>query len=121
MGEYTEDHTRRWFLDHNGVVYYYETGHRYEIRCQEVPVTSERPGGLKYALTFFSPEGECLVRFDNSHAVNVRGKANPEAFDHWHRSEGLQELVPYSFIDIETLIIDFFSAMNRYLPEALRT
>jgi hypothetical protein len=110
------DHTRAFFKDHDGLIYEYPSGHWYKIECQEVPETPERPAGLKYSLTFFNSDNECLVRFDNSHAVNIRGRPNPIAHDHWHRFGEPQQLVPYEFMNAEQLISDFFDAIDRHLP-----
>lgn len=111
-----DDHTRRFFLDHDGLTYVYPSGHWLKIECQEVPETAERPAGLKYSLAFFAPDDECLVRYDNSHAVNVKGRTNPVAHDHWHRSGKMDELVPYEFTDVETLLSDFYEVVERYCP-----
>jgi hypothetical protein len=115
-----DDHTRRFFIDHDELTYNYPSGHWYTVKCAEIAESPERPAGLKYALVFFDSEGHCLVRFDNSHAVSVKGKANPVAYDHWHRFTAPEELVPYEFTDVETLLSDFFEAIERYLPSESR-
>jgi hypothetical protein len=115
------DHTREFFAEHDGFTYFYPSGHWYKVENKEVPESSERPGGLKYSLTFFGPDDRCLVRFDNSHAVKVKGRANPIAYDHWHRFGDLEELVPYEFTDVVTLLIDFFDAIDRHLPPEWRS
>src|SRR5215469_12333961 len=107
-----DDHTRKFFMDHDGLIYPYLTGHWYGVQCKEVPESPERPAGLKYSLAFFDPDDRCLVRFDNSHAVKVKGKANPIAYDHWHRFSNSEELVPYEFTNVEMLLIDFFEAID---------
>jgi hypothetical protein len=117
----SEDHTRKFFIEQDGLTYFYETGHWWKVECKEVPETPERPSGLKYGISFFGPDDRCLVRFDNSHAVKIRGRTNPVAFDHWHRFGNPEELVPYQFTDVETLIEDFFKAIDRYLPPELRS
>jgi hypothetical protein len=116
-----DDHTRQFFLDHDGLSYTYPSGHWYTVRCADIAESPERPAGLKYALTFFDTDGACLVRFDNSHAVSVKGKASPVAFDHWHRFTKREELVPYEFTNVATLLNDFFAAIESYLPLELRT
>lgn len=116
------DHTREFFISHDGFTYYYETGHWYRITCKEVEETAERPAGLKYSLAFFDPGNRCLVRFDNSHAVKVKGRPTPEAYDHWHRvRDGEEEAVLYDFTTIEQLLDDFFAALDRHLPPQLRS
>lgn len=111
------DHTREFFRDHDGLIYCYPTGHWYKIECAEVAATVERPSGLKYSLSFFDADNTCLVRFDNSHAVNVFGRSNPTAFDHWHRfGTNGGDLVPYEFTTCEELLQDFFKAIDYHLP-----
>jgi hypothetical protein len=56
--------------------------------------TPDRPHGLKYRLYYGTPNGKCLVRYDNE-----RGKG-----DHRHIA-GSQE--PYAFQDVQTLVADF--------------
>lgn len=60
----------------------------------------ERPHGLKYRLYYGTPDGTCLVRYDNE-----RGKG-----DHRHFL-GKEE--PYHFRNVETLIADFQREVNR--------
>lgn len=114
------DHGRAFFLDCNGLEYRYETGHRYRITARAVDASPERPAGLKYALTFLGPDDACLVRYDNSHAPLVPGRAGPAVFDHWHRHGGLAT-VPYDFRGVETLLADFFADIDTFLPEHLRS
>jgi uncharacterized protein DUF6516 len=116
-----DDHTRTFFKAHDGYTYSYSTGHWVKIECQEVPTTPERPAGLKYSLVLFAPDGESLVRYDNSHAVNVKGRPNPKSYDHWHRYRNMEDLVPYKFINVETLLNDFFEAVERHLPPELQS
>jgi hypothetical protein len=116
-----DDHTRSFFIDHDGLTYEYPSAHWWKIECQEVPKTPERPGGLKYSLAFFAPNGECLVRYDNSHAVKAKGKTNPVAYDHWHRFGKNEKLVPYSFTNVERLLIDFYEDLESHLPPEERS
>ena len=120
MGSEGDEYVRDFFKSHHGLTYYYETGHWYTITCKNTEATPSRPIGLKYSLAFFDADNRCLVRFDNSHAVNVKGKPNPAAYDHWHRFEDKNELVPYEFTSIEQLLEDFFAAIDCYLPPELR-
>ncbi|HXZ02121.1 MAG TPA: DUF6516 family protein [Stellaceae bacterium] len=90
-----------------------------EIAVKEIAATARRPAGLKYSLPFFDDRDRCPVRFDNRHAARKRGRPGPIAFDHWRRF-GDDQLVPYKFIDAETLIGDFFEAIDAHLPPELR-
>jgi hypothetical protein len=112
------DPCRAFFPECNGLEYYYETGHWYRIECRAVPPSDARPAGLKYALSFFGPGNVCPVRYDNSHRVGVR--CGGAAYDHWHRF-ARDELVPYAFITIETLLADFFADIDQHLPSHLRS
>ena len=114
------DHCRDFFLELDGIIYGYETGHWYKVDCRDVRATSSRPAGLKYSLAFFDPAGICLARYDNSHAPLVPGRPPPAAHDHWHRS-GNGDSVPYRFRDVETLLTDFFAAIDAHLPSHLRS
>ena len=71
-----------------------------EIVIWRLPQASpDRPHGLKYRLYFGSPEGECLVRYDNE-----TGKG-----DHIHY--GAEE-VDYNFESVRKLRSDFWSAVK---------
>ena len=90
-----------------------------QIRDQRVNATRRRPHGLSYSFTLHAPDGERLIGFDNAHAVSATGsrfKKRPHAGDHWHRTER-DRGQPYEFKDVETLIDDFFDAVERVLQE----
>jgi Family of unknown function (DUF6516) len=114
------DAAEEFFRQFDGETFVYGTGHWWKIEIKEVAATPGRPAGLKYSLSFFDEDDNCLVRFDNSHSINVRGKANPTTFDHWHRFSK-DELVAYTFVDLKTLVEDFFSAIDIHLPPELRS
>ena len=60
-----------------------------------------------------------LLGFDNAHRVPRSGGsyvAAPDAADHWHRDEH-DGGRPYRFIDADTLIVDFFGAVQAKLNE----
>lgn len=83
---------------------------RFSVR--RVPVTSEKPHGLDYALTLHGPDGGRLVGFDNAHPV--RSSAGPGGRyagpnDHRHR---LQTVRPYVYRDAATLLADFWSVVE---------
>jgi hypothetical protein len=56
--------------------------------------------------------------FDNAHAVPALGgrKKATAASDHWHRTTD-DVGRPYKFIDVETLLGDFFDEVERILTE----
>ena len=57
--------------------------------------TKDRPHDLKYRLYYGLADGICMVRYDNE-----TGKGD-------HRHEGNRE-EPYAFMDVETLVADFW-------------
>lgn len=67
-----------------------------EMTIWQLPVTNaERPHGLKYSL-FYGRDGERIIGYDNE-----TGKG-----DHRHYRE---QQLPYSFVDVETLVADFLA------------
>ncbi|MBX5494814.1 MAG: hypothetical protein IRZ15_05725 [Bryobacteraceae bacterium] len=114
------NYAEEFFRQFDGLTFFYETGHWWKVEIKKVRATPRRPAGLKYSLAFFDPDDRCLVRFDNSHGVKVRGRKNPAPFDHWHRF-ATGEVVPYAFIDMQTLVEDFFKAIDKHLPPNLRS
>jgi hypothetical protein len=62
--------------------------------------TKTHPHGLKYRLHYGYPDGRTEVRYDNE-----RGKGD-------HRHIGAKE-EPYDFKDVETLVSDFRSDIER--------
>lgn len=109
-----------YLLQFDGYIYVYPNGNYFKIEAKRVKPTPRRPGGIKYSLAFFDERNNCLVRFDNAHGVRIRGRRNPVAFDHWHRF-GEAEVVPYRFVDAETLMADFIRAVDARLPPELRS
>lgn len=69
----------------------------------ELPEPSKgRPHGFKYRLNYCTAKGITLVRFDNE-----QGKGD-------HKHLGKKE-VPYTFQDIDTLLNDFWHAVDKIL------
>lgn len=48
--------------------------------------------------------------------MGSRYKTRQRARDHWHRTEG-DSGRPYQFVNVETLLDDFFSEVERVLQE----
>lgn len=72
-----------------------------EIVIWQLPMpTLDRPHGLKYRLYYGSPEGECLVRYDNE-----TGKG-----DHIHYGT---DGVVYKFESVRKLRLDFWNDVMR--------
>jgi hypothetical protein len=90
-----------------------------KFEITQVEASAGRPHGLHYAFTLHGPDNRRLIGFDNAHGVSAKGspfKKHPGAMDHWHRTE-TDEGRPYAFKDAETLLVDFFSEVERVLKE----
>lgn len=49
-----------------------EDGHVIRVKIMRVPTSEKFPNGVKYRLHFGTLDGECVVRYDNSHGVHER-------------------------------------------------
>lgn len=94
-------------LDYDRRRYWLENGWSLRFRIRETGVSGRRPHGLKYAFTLHDVDGVRLLGFDNAHGVR-----RVEAYDHRHRFRKTEELSPYSFTDADTLLGDFFDAVE---------
>jgi hypothetical protein len=111
-------HALEFLLDFDGRRHFYEGGYFLKFEIRRVSKTPRRPAGIKYALTLHAPDGGRLLGFDNAHPVPALGgrKQATGAADHWHRTaEDVGR--PYLFRDAETLLNDFFDAVERILTE----
>lgn len=102
------DEAMERILDYDRRRYWLENGWSLRFRVRQVPVTDERPHGLKYAFTLHDVDGTRLLGFDNAHGVR-----RTEAYDHRHRLRKTEKLVPYGFSDADALLCDFFDAVER--------
>jgi hypothetical protein len=93
-------------LDYDGRCYRLAQGWSLKFRIRPAPVTPERPHGVRYALTLHDAAMVRLLGFDNAHGVPRR-----QAFDHRHRFRRTAELVPYTYIDADQLLVGFFDAV----------
>jgi hypothetical protein len=113
------EYALEFLLAFDGRIHHLEEGYWIKFKIKRVKATKERPHGLSYSFTLHDPEGARLVGFDKAHGVSVRGsrfRHPPPASDHWHRTEN-DPGRPYEFKDVETLIDDFFSEVERKLAE----
>jgi len=94
-------------LDYDRRRYWLDNGWSIRFRVQEAEVSESRPHSIKYAFTLHDVDGTRLLGFDNAH-----GLPRVEAFDHRHRFRKTDELVPYAFSDTDTLLGDFFDAVE---------
>jgi hypothetical protein len=113
------EHTLEFLLAFDGRVHWLQQGYRLEFEAQRVEPSPGRPHGLSYSLTLHDPAGKRLVGFDNAHAVRPTGgrfKRRSVAADHWHRTE-VDEGRPYTFVNADRLLEDFFREVRRVLQE----
>jgi hypothetical protein len=86
-----------------------------EFAVRRAPATPQRPHGISYALVLRPKAGGApWVRFDNSHAVEQRGKR--VVYDHWHRTMH-DEGRPYHFTTVLQLLDDFWREVKRTFNE----
>ena len=113
------EHGLEFLLAFDGRIHHLEAGYWIKFEIERVTAARERPHGLSYSFTLHAPGGTRLVGFDNAHGVSAMGgrfKRKPRASDHWHRTE-TDPGRPYRFKNAETLIDDFFDAVERVLAE----
>ena len=70
---------------------------------------------LSYSLTLHAPDGDRLVRFDNTHAVREGrgpGRRRSGRRDHRHR---LRSIRPYEYTEATTLLTDFWKEVDEVL------
>ena len=119
MTEQIPEYQLEFLLAFDGRIHHLEKGYWIKFEIRRVAGTPERPHGLSYSFTLHGPDGRRLIGFDNAHgvaAVGSRYKERPVAHDHWHRTE-TDAGRPYVFQDAETLIDDFFNAVERVLED----
>jgi hypothetical protein len=108
-----------FLLAFDGRIHHLERGYWLKFAIARGERTPTRPHGLSYSFTLHAPDGARLVGFDNAHNVPASGsrfRRRGVAADHWHRTEK-DPGRPYVFKDAETLIDDFFDAVERVLGE----
>ena len=106
-------------LDLDSQVFVVDTKGQYWVRfsVSRVASSTERPHGLNYSLTLHGPGGQRLVGFDNAHPVREsRGPGGKirGPLDHRHRMETVR---PYRFKDAATLLVDFWTEVDKLLKE----
>lgn len=88
-------------------------GYWVEIKARKVEADELRPHGIDYSLCLLSPDDQCLVRFDNAHAIRAGRKLTATA-DHVHLGCRVK---PYVYSDPEQLMSDFWTEVDRVLKE----
>ncbi len=113
------EYALEFLLAFDGRIHHLEEGYWIKFEIKRVKPSRERPHGLSYSFTLHAPSGRRLIGFDNAHGVAATGshyKTRPRTRDHWHRTEN-DAGRPYLFVDVETLLDDFFSEVERVLRE----
>ena len=95
-------------LDFDRRRYWLSNGWSIRFRVAAITETEGRPHGIKYAFTLHDADQTRLLGFDNAHGI-----PRARAYDHRHRFRRTASLVPYDFRDADTLIQDFFDAVER--------
>ena len=98
-----------------------DAGYWVKMEVASVPVTAERPHGIRYSLTLHAPDNTRLIGFDNAHGVKPVGSRFKHAgkrfpYDHRHR-HALDEGVLYEFDTAYQLVSDFYAEVDRVLKE----
>ncbi len=98
-----------------------DAGYWVKLEVASVPVTAERPHGIRYSLTLHAPDNTRLIGFDNAHGVKPAGSRFKHAgekfpYDHRHR-HALDEGVLYEFDTAYQLVSDFYAEVDRVLKE----
>ena len=98
-----------------------DAGYWVKMEVASVPVTAERPHGIRYSLTLHAPDNTRLIGFDNAHSVKPVGSRFKHAgkkfpYDHRHR-HALDEGVLYEFDTAYQLVSDFYAEVDRVLKE----
>ena len=119
MATKPREHGLEFLLAFDGRIHHLEDGYWLKFEIKRIEATDERPHGLSYSFTLHGPNGRRLIGFDNAHSVRVHGsrfRQQPRTTDHWHRTE-TDPGRPYAFKDAETLIDDFFDAVEGFLKK----
>ncbi|MCE2486554.1 MAG: hypothetical protein J4F42_13650 [Desulfurellaceae bacterium] len=119
MDSSVPEYALEFLLAFDGRIHHLEEGYWIKFEIKRVKLSKERPHGLSYSFTLHAPSGKRLIGFDNAHGVAATGsryKTRPRTRDHWHRTED-DAGRPYPFVNVETLLDDFFSEVERVLQE----
>jgi len=100
-------------LDFHGRTYWLVNVWSIRLSIVESPVSKERPHGIRYSLTLHDVDGTRLLGFDNA-----TGRTRRITSDHWHPFRRTKVHVPYKFIDADTLLVDFFTAVEDACQQA---
>jgi Family of unknown function (DUF6516) len=99
-----------------------DLGYWVKMEVYRVPVSTERPHGIKYSLTLHAPDGARLIGFDNAHGgikpEGSRFKHAGKRYPHDHRHRNATDTgVLYEFDTAYQLLSDFYTEVDRVLKE----
>ena len=117
MSKATEDNTLDRLLDLDEEVMEVGGGFWVSIKAHRVEPTDGRPNGVNYSLCLFTPDDERVICFDNAHPIFVGSgpsKQQTKVNDHIHKGEKIR---PYDYTNAETLLVDFWDAVDKHLKE----
>lgn len=95
----------RFAVDADGVCWV-----KFEVK--QCTATSQRPHGIKYALTLHDEDGIRLLGFDNAHAIREGsgpGARTRIAYDHKHSGEQVRF---YTYKDAASLLKEFWAEVE---------
>ena len=102
-------------LDMHPTEMHRDDGFWWKIEAWQVPVTKERPHGLRYNLTLHDEYNQRVFGMDNAHSVKPPKKmkfaGKLYAYDHVHRT-AKDKGVPYQFDSCHQLLLDFFNGVD---------
>jgi hypothetical protein len=112
------DYSLDVLLDMDGQSHQLEDKYWFKVEAWEVPVTKERPHGIRYNLTLHNQYNKRVMGFDNAHGIKSPKKHQGRIveYDHIHKKP-CDKGTPYSFETASQLLTDFFERMNQIIKE----
>ena len=95
-------------LDYHGRRYWLTNGWSLRFRIWRVEPCEGRSHGIRYSFTLHDEAGKRILGFDNKHPAGRQWIEH----DHWHRFRRTDERVRYAYVDADTLLVDFFKAVE---------
>jgi hypothetical protein len=113
----TNDDALDNLVAYDGEIIVVAGGYWVGIRARRVLPTPSRPHGIDYSLCLFDLGNERVICFDNAHPAKIGSgpaRRRTEANDHVHRRGRIE---PYAYVDVQTLLVDFWSAVDAELKK----
>lgn len=106
-------------LNLNGFESHYTNGYWYKIEARIIECTNERPHGIRYNLTFHDQYGNRIFSMDNKHIPKHKRQGyhgRIVEYDHLHNDQN-DKGTPYTFVNAEKLLADFWQRVDKILSE----